>query len=1098
MAGKSRASENVGMGRSSSGPAIRRRWRRTIVSRLGRIRGRFSPGLNRRFSYSDFPPFEYLIKGPNLAQSAWDVERNARLEAAVGDVSGKSEQLEQAEARYQIISELISDFAYVARVEPPGRFTIEWVSEQASRILGYPVDQIATSEQWISIIHPEDRQVAINSLARSAQGESVADEIRYIRPDGSVLWLNISARPVINPVSGQVEKIFGAGLDITNRKLAEEALSQSQARYHTLFDESPVPLWEIDLSGVKALVDRLASDGATDVSAYFKSHLDRARDIVDLVKIIDVNRAAQKLYSENFRSELGDFIGAMIRDDAQLIVNGLTALAEGRSFIKLEGMDLGAARGARYTEMYLSVVHGYEHNYGRVIVSVLDLTGRYRAEQALRQEARRLELINTITSAALTQNDLKSTLEVLVSVMKNFSGADDCFITRWDDERLIPVMLAATGDVEQRLQGQFIAPGEPNITRAVLEAGHVLLAQPGDAASLNQRVAPAFHHAGALAMPLQVGGEKYGAAVLVYKDVPSFDDEELDLWEKVAAQVSLVIASLDHFERARRRAEELEKIEQVSSELRKAQAYTEILDITVREMVQMVGADRGAVIIKRRGKWALEIEKSRDDQPAFDAYPLDEAIALMILRRSQRLLYADPATGIIMENCPWLGRLDAVTVIPIKSAETTIGMAVIGWYQRRVLGPGDLQLLNAVAEMAGNALQRAIIVETLEQRVADRTRNLQILYDLSALSNRQQELRKLTRSALKQLIKVLGGEAGAFFQLSPDQQAMEMAFSFGLPAEVMAEGDHIAFTLERRQALEAHQQPFLVPEIRSLPLDTQGLVRRGYEAVILIPIREIGQLSGVMAIFGGAKKLSLEEKSLAAAVADLLATAAENAQLQKRSKDAAVIEERQRLARALHDSVTQSLYSLTLFTEAGREHTATGNQERALHFMERSSETAHRALREMRMLLYELRPPELARLGLVEALRYRLEAVERRLGMEASLSVKHILPIPTDVEDAMFWIAQEALNNALRHAGASKVSLTLDFQPQRILVAIVDNGCGFGVEDVPVGGMGLVGMRERARKIGARLDVVSSPGRGTRVEVKLRPFDPWKRKNDHE
>ncbi len=1097
MAGKNRARTIARAEQIDSGPLVRRGWRRTVVARLHQAKGRLSSPSQRPFNYSG--PFQAasLIKEPDLQQEPWDARRRAELEAAVGDIEG-IEQLQQVEARYRIISELISDFAYVARVEPPGRFVIEWASDQISRIFGYPAEEIATSDQWLNIIHPEDRQTAKVRLGWAAQGESVADDIRFVRPDGKIIWLNISARPIVDPASGRVEKVFGAGLDITERKLAEEALSQSQARYHALFDESPVPLWEIDLSEIKALLDRLASEGVRDLKAYFAGHFAEARAAVERIKIIDVNRAAVKLYSQSYQAELSAFAGDILRKDAYPILEGLAAVAEGRTFIKLEGIDLGAAKEVRYTEIYLSVVHGYERTFGRVIVSTLDLTRRHQAEQALRQEARRLELINAITSAALSQSDYKSTLLALAEVMKNFSGAEDCFISRWDDERQIPILLAATGDLEERLQGQVIAPGEPNITRAVLEAGRVLLAQPDNSRALNQRIAPFIYHGAALAMPLQEANERIGAAVLIYKETPSFSDEEMELWKKVGAQVSLVISSLEHLERARQRSEELEELVRVSSELRQAQAYHEVLNITVHEMARIVEADRSGIIIRRQAKWLLEAEDMENGVRVLTSFPMDDTVVESVIRGAEKLIFADPATGVILEKCPWQHGLDALTVIPIKNIESVIGMIVLGWNQRRTLRPGDWGLLTAVAEMAGNALERANLVETLEKRVADRTRNLKILYDLSALSNRQQELKKLTRSALKQLIKVLGGEAGMFYRLNQEDQFMELDTCLGLPAEIESLFGRVPFTLERQKLIEPYHEPFMVRDISHLPVSQVALDRMPYEAVILIPVRENGQMSGVIFISGHPDRLSLEEKSLAMAVADLLATAAENAQLQKRSKDAAVMEERQRLARGLHDSVTQSLFSLTLFTEAGREHYVSGNQERALHFLERSSETAQRALREMRMLLYELRPPELARLGLVEALRYRLEAVERRLSMEASLTVKHSLPLRADVEDALFWIAQEALNNTLRHASASKVSLILDAQPQRIMLAIVDNGCGFGVSEVPGGGMGLVGMRERAMNIGARLEVVSSPGRGTRVDVRLRPGErgKWKKENE--
>jgi signal transduction histidine kinase len=223
----------------------------------------------------------------------------------------------------------------------------------------------------------------------------------------------------------------------------------------------------------------------------------------------------------------------------------------------------------------------------------------------------------------------------------------------------------------------------------------------------------------------------------------------------------------------------------------------------------------------------------------------------------------------------------------------------------------------------------------------------------------------------------------------------------------------------------------------------------------------------------------------------------ENDMLQKRANQAAVMEERQRLARELHDSVSQSIYGLTLLAEASREYALEGNREPTLHYLERTSETAHQALREMRMLLYELRPPELEELGLEGALRYRLEAVERRVGLEASITARQTVPISGEHQEALFWIAQEALNNILKHANASRVSLNLRASARRVKMEIADNGQGFGPGGGG-GGMGLIGMRERAEKIGARLSVESAPGKGTRVSVELETAHAMKEKSEYE
>ena len=200
-----------------------------------------------------------------------------------------------------------------------------------------------------------------------------------------------------------------------------------------------------------------------------------------------------------------------------------------------------------------------------------------------------------------------------------------------------------------------------------------------------------------------------------------------------------------------------------------------------------------------------------------------------------------------------------------------------------------------------------------------------------------------------------------------------------------------------------------------------------------------------------------------------------------------VAAERGRLARELHDSVTQSLYSLTLFIEASREFVATGEYDQADRGLERSGTTALQALKELRLLVYELRPLALKEMGLVGAIQDRLNAVEKRAGVQTAFIVD-ISPgsvIPDEVEEALFRIAQEALNNALKHAHASSITVRVEVSATGASeLEISDNGSGFDPAHAAVhGGMGLRNIRDRADKIGWRCDITTIPGTGTRISI---------------
>jgi len=138
----------------------------------------------------------------------------------------------------------------------------------------------------------------------------------------------------------------------------------------------------------------------------------------------------------------------------------------------------------------------------------------------------------------------------------------------------------------------------------------------------------------------------------------------------------------------------------------------------------------------------------------------------------------------------------------------------------------------------------------------------------------------------------------------------------------------------------------------------------------------------------------------------------------------------------------------------------------------------------MRLLVYELRPLVLRREGLVGALQQRLDAVEKRAGMDARLLTEGEIELAAPVEEALYRIAQEALNNALKHAAATSVTVRISPEDDRVTLGIVDNGKGFDPQDASAaGGLGLVSMRERAEKLDGTVTIVSAPGKGTSVQV---------------
>jgi signal transduction histidine kinase len=351
--------------------------------------------------------------------------------------------------------------------------------------------------------------------------------------------------------------------------------------------------------------------------------------------------------------------------------------------------------------------------------------------------------------------------------------------------------------------------------------------------------------------------------------------------------------------------------------------------------------------------------------------------------------------------------------------------------------------------------------------------------------------------SLDRVLEVMGCQIGGIHLLDEDSREVRLAAWHSIPDEVIAEIQTMPVGHGVAGRVISQGAPLVVQEMAddpdAAPAARRILAQQGYVGA---PMRAKGQVVGVLSVIGTeGRQFSAEEVALLASIADQIGVAVENARLFERVERLAVVEERQRLARELHDSVAQSLYSSTLLTEVARRSAAVRNLEEVHGYLDELGAVTQQALKEMRLLVYELRPPTLDQRGLVGAFQQRIDAVEGRAGIQARLLVEgEVKPEPC-VEEALYWIGQEALNNALKHAAAGSVTVRIRASDDLIEMEVVDDGRGFDPGIASEGaGMGLVTMRERAEQAGGTLAVLSSPGMGTTVKVVVRACSPGKRK----
>ncbi len=261
----------------------------------------------------------------------------------------------------------------------------------------------------------------------------------------------------------------------------------------------------------------------------------------------------------------------------------------------------------------------------------------------------------------------------------------------------------------------------------------------------------------------------------------------------------------------------------------------------------------------------------------------------------------------------------------------------------------------------------------------------------------------------------------------------------------------------------------------------------GIHSHLCVPLRIKDKVIGVIsAASDHGDAFDQSDETILQTLSNQVSVAIENARLYEQARHLAVLDERQRLSRELHDSVTQSLYGISLYAQAATGNLNTEQVKQARQYLEDIQNTAQESMADMRLLIYELRPPILEKEGLISALQHRLISVEDRARIKSNLQTNLSGRLPAQVEQGIYQITREALNNIIKHAKARNITIRILQESGSILVEILDDGVGFELDQAHHGGrLGLVNMQECAQSQGWKLDIKSSPGNGTHITVEI-------------
>jgi PAS domain S-box-containing protein len=386
-----------------------------------------------------------------------------------------------------------------------------------------------------------------------------------------------------------------------------------------------------------------------------------------------------------------------------------------------------------------------------------------------------------------------------------------------------------------------------------------------------------------------------------------------------------------------------------------------------------------------------------------------------------------------------------------------------------------------------------------ERRLADEARQQArdemfiLLHSITSAASRALNLDDFLAESIYQIVYSSHSQSISVYLLEEHERTSKeryliLAAQHGVPlvpeenhmVSIPASTEIIAWVLE-------HGEPLLIPDIQTderIPLPMRVL---GPMSLLLIPMMMEGQMLGIIGVTRtGLPPYNADEIARLTAVTDEVATFIHSNRQRQLS---IALAERQRLVRDLHDSVTQKLYGLVTLAEATQAGIQAGVTDMPAKVIVRMAENARQALKEMRLFLFQMQPIDFERDGLAAVLQHRLSAVEGRADINARLTVDDNISLPMEKELALYFIAQEALNNVLKHARAKNVSVSLKNKKSNIILEVEDNGCGFDPKTTDLGGIGMRSMRERAVQIGGKLKISSALGKGTKITITLRNID---------
>ncbi len=917
---------------------------------------------------------------------------------------------------------------------------------------------------------------------------------------GAFDWVSLASYLSIIALIGLCYFVLILNMELSQNR--GKALANSEKRYRLLFEAAPVALWELNGNVIMMHLRRLAEAGIQDFDAYFQENPEVLKQILSEVEVLNVNETAVSVYKGKNKSALMGNLNEFLGEEAYTTVsNSIKAFSNGEPIfeseskaINVEGEEIEVLYRAAISEAKMDSVFPF-------YVSAVDITRRRQVEEALKTFSNKLQGLHELDLAI----NVKKTPEEVSEVALNFIAQ---FVISWGadvwaySEKQQTVTLLARIQEGQLIERPFLDPihpaasllseelwddlrnNQPFIINDLFEMRYML----PELMTLKNMGVRSF-----IQMPLLLRGQLIGFLNIYDTHKEYFSTEQIGYVQEFAAPLAIALGNIQLFVAESVARNQAERLRRVATRLSENLEVAPLLENILADLEEVVPFDSASIFLAQDKDLSIVAHRGLPEDVDLKEIVVNGDLgAHSVYAKGKLEIIPDTRKHPEWVIVPKLEYIRSWMGVPLQGKGKTIGVLSLDRSIAQFYDETQQELAIAFANQAAIAIENARLyeeslqyAEELERRVAEQTRDLSALYEITSIANRLIEIGKFFDESLQLLVETLECDFGTIHVIDHSDNFI-LTGQYGLPDDFrqiisFLEPDH-----EFVSYLRITEGPIIIPDLakttfnRYLKLQSQNYSFAG----VVIQVKD--EVFGILSVLhDSGKQFSTEDVALLSSVADHFGVTIEINRLRQQNQEVAVLQERERLARELHDSVTQSLYSLTLFAEASKELSQSGENDALQEYLDDISLTAQQALKEMRLMLYELRTSALVEEGLVNALRFRLEAVEGRSGIDANLDADENISIPPELGRALYLIAQEALNNMLRHAKATAVFVTLKNSGSHLVMTIQDDGRGFTPETAVSGGMGLETMRQRIESIGGRFLINSLVDIGTKIELSI-------------